>query len=238
MLTNMLPLVLAFGLADAASTSGPRSTQDSIARDSTESSPALSRGDLFPQAGHVTAGVATGLPFFAISEVGVALTGGIAAAITARLTPSVWTVGLRPRFRVATGSRTSLLLVAPILYYAHASAPGPGNDESTSWLLARPELFFDGAVGSRWHMAGGMGVVAAAATEALGAVLTGHKFAYDGSSAFAGGVWNTLCARSSVALDPNTHLFLESSLVLSGFVPANDVGGPPIVLNIGTQHAF
>ena len=40
------------------------------------------------------------------------------------------------------------------------------------------------------------------------------------------------------ALGPATHLFAEGSLVLSGIRLADNVGGPPIVVNIGAQHTF
>jgi hypothetical protein len=204
-----------------------------------------SHGDLFPAPGHATAAAATGLPFYGIGEFGFGFTGGVAVGVIGGVTPSVWTVGLRPRFRVGIGSRTSLVLVAPILYYPEASAPGPGNIGSASWVLTRPELFLDEGVGNRWHLAGGMGIVAAAATEALGEALTGHKFAmppYNGSPdprhGFAGGVWNTVCARASFALSGSAHLFLESSLVLDGWVPADNVGGLPIVVTLGGQAAL
>jgi hypothetical protein len=248
-------IVLGLTLASAPSAAGPGSDATTpIDRDApvrleepaptAPPAPTLSHGDLFPPAGHATMAGATGLPFYAIGEAGFAFGDGVTLGAIGGVTPSVWTFGIRPRFRVAIGPRTAFVLVAPILYYPRASAPGPGNIGSTTWVLTRPELFFDGAIGRRWHVGGGMGLVAAAATEALGESLTGHRFAlppYNGSDprhGFAGGVWNTLCARTSVAIDAGTHLFLESSLVLSGFLPANDVGGPPIVVTLGAQHTF
>lgn len=202
-------------------------------------------GDLFPAAGHATAGAATGLPFLGIAEAGVGITNGIAVTAVAGITPSVWTVGARPRFRVATSERTALLLVMPVLYYPKASAPGPGNIGTTSWVLTRSELFFDGALGHRWHVAGGMGVIAAGSTEAIGSFIEGKSFkmpAYNGDPSakrgFAGGVWNTVATRGSYALWQDTHVFAEASIVLAGIEPAKDVGGPPFVFNVGMQHAF
>lgn len=204
-----------------------------------------SSGDLFPSRGRPAVAAATGLPFLGIAEVGIGITNGFAAGVVGGVTPSVWTAGVRPRIRVSTSERTALVLVSPILYYPKASAPGPGNIGATSWLLTRTELFFDGAVAERWHLAGGMGFIAAAATEALGQFVSGSDFAmppYNGTTqprrGFAGGIWNTVAARGSYALDRDTHLFAESSLVLAGIVPADNVGGPPIVFNIGAQHAF
>ncbi len=88
----------------------------------------------------------------------------------------------------------------------------------------------DGAIGDRVHVAGGMGIIAAASTLALGNKLEGKDFAvpaYGGSSedkvGFAGGLWNTLAFHTSYALGRDTHLFAEGSLVLSGFVPADNV---------------
>lgn len=203
------------------------------------------RGDLFPGAGRPSVAAATGLPFLGIAEAGVGVTNGFAVGVVGGITPSVWTVGVRPRFRVATSERTALVLSSPLLFYPKASAPGPGNVGSTSWLLTRTELFFDGAVGERWHVAGGMGFIAAAATEALGQALTGGELAmppYAGSTeprrGFAGGIWNTVAMRSSFALNDASHLFAEGSLVMEGIRLARDVGGPPIVVNAGVQHTF
>jgi hypothetical protein len=132
-----------------------------------------------------------------------------------------------------------------MLWYPKASAPGPGNIGNSSWVLTRPELLLDGTVTERLHVAGGMGIIAAASTEAIDNKLRGREFAvpaYAGSTetkkGFAGGVWNTLAFHSSYALGPATHLFAEGSLVLSGVVPAENVGGPPIVVNFGAQHTF
>src|SRR6185437_12367970 len=99
-----------------------------------------------------------------------------------------------------------------------ASAPGPGNIGQTTWVLTRPELMVDGAVG-RFHVAGGMGIIAAASTEALLNMVEGKPFALpayagngDTSHGFAGGIWNTVCMHSSYALAPATHVFVEGSL--------------------------
>jgi len=55
---------------------------------------------------------------------------------------------------------------------------------------------------------------------------------------FAGGIWNTLAARGSVALDPSNHLFAEGSIVMKGVALAENVGGPPFVVTLGAQHTF
>ncbi len=208
-------------------------------------SSARTRGDLFPGEGRPTVAAATGLPFLGIAEAGIGITNGIAIGVVGGVTPSVWTVGIRPRFRLATSERTALVLTSPMLFYPKASAPGPGNVGSTSWLLTRTELFFDGALGDRWHVAGGMGFIAAAATEALGEVVAGRDLAmppYTGTNeprrGFAGGIWNTVAVRSSYALGDRSHLFAEGSLVMEGVALARDVGGPPIVVNAGVQHSF
>jgi hypothetical protein len=211
-----------------------------------------SNGDLFPTAGHVTAAAATGLPFLGVAELGFAVTdhfavgavGGVALAYEPTgPVPTVPTAGIRPRFRVATSRRTSLELIVPALYYPSAT-PGPSHVRGTAWLVARPEVFFDGAIGERWHVAGGMGVITAASTDALGQLVGGRKVVmppYNGSPestrGFAGGVWNTLSTRGSYALSSQTHLFAEGTLVMMGVVPA-EVGGPPVVVELGAQHTF
>jgi hypothetical protein len=213
-----------------------------------------SNGDLFPTAGHATAAAATGAPFLGIAEIGYAFTngfalgaiGGVALAYEpGRPTPSVPTAGIRPRLRVATSQYTSLVFIAPALFYPSART-GTSSDGDSSWLVARPELFLDGAVGERWHVAGGAGFIAAVSTEALGQVAGGRKVVMppyntststQSSKGFAGGIWNTLSSRGSYMLAERTHLFAEATLVLMGVVPAQ-VGGPPIVVTIGAQHTF
>ena len=203
------------------------------------------RGDLFPEAGQLSASAATGLPFVGIAEGGVGITNGVAAGVVGGITPTgLWTLGVRPRFRVATGERTALVLVTPILYYPRG-AEAPGQTSDAPWMLARVELSFDTRIGARWHASGGMGLIGVASTEALGQVLRGDSPklpAYDGNPdakrGVAGGLFNTVAARGSYALDERTRLFAEASLVLEGVKPAKDVGGLPLVTNVGVQRAF
>ncbi len=202
-------------------------------------------GDLFPTPGHVSLSAATGLPFLGIGEAGFGLTRGVAVGVIGGVTPSVLTAGIRPRFRVRASERVALMLSIPMLYYPSASAPGPGNIGQTSWVLARPELMLDGEVTGRLHLAGGMGLIAAASTVALANKAEGKPFAlpaYAGSTdtthGFAGGLWNTVCVHASYALASSTHLFAESSLVLRGVVLADNVGGPPIVVTLGVQQTL
>ncbi len=241
------PILLALGLAFLFSSRNASATDVPGAAEAQPSS-----GDLFPTAGHLTTTAATGLPFLGIAELGVGVTNDFAVGVVGGValsyaphgaTPSVPTAGIRPRFRIATSKYTSLVLIAPMVYYPQAT-PGPSNADGSSWLVARPEVFFDGAVGERWHLAGGMGCIAAASTEALGQLFSGHDVRmppYNGSTestkGFAGGIWNTISTRASYALSPQAHLFVEGTLVMMGVVPA-DVGGPPIVVTLGAQHSF
>jgi hypothetical protein len=207
-----------------------------------------SRGDLFPEAGHVSAVAATGFPFLGLAELGVGLTDGVAIGAFGGITVADWArwaAGVRPRFSVHATERTSFVLNVPILYYPTTSTPG-GPFGNTSWLLARAELFVDRALGSRWHLAGGLGIVAAASTKAIGDLVSGHEVVmppYDGNpqatKGVAGGIFDTFAGRGSYAIAPDTHLFAEASLVMNGIVPATaQIGGPPLVLNMGVQHAF
>ncbi|WP_146648103.1 hypothetical protein [Labilithrix luteola] len=204
-----------------------------------------SKGDLFPGERRMSVSGATGLPFLAIAEVGVGVTDGFAIGAIGGITPSVVTAGIRPRVRLRTSERTALVLSAPMLYYPKASAPGPGNIGTTSWVLTRTELFFDAALSDRLRVAGGMGFIAAASTEALGQFVRGRDFAmpaYNGepgaTRGFAGGLWNTVAARSSYAFGDRTHVFAEGSIVMQGIALAEGVGGPPVVVTTGLQHAF
>jgi len=238
------PILLVASLVVATVAHDARAADDAPPPSPPTAAPGV-HGDLFPGAGRPTVAGATGLPFLGIAEVGFGVTNGFTVGAVGGITPSVVTAGLRPRFRVPTSERTALVLVVPMLYYPKASAPGPGNIGETSWVLARPELFFDVSTSERWEVGVGMGFVAAGSTYALGQFFEGRKFAmppYNGSTdsdhGFAGGVWNTACTRASYALDGQTHLFAEGSLVMKGIALANDVGGPPIVVTLGAQHSF
>jgi hypothetical protein len=201
--------------------------------------------DLFPPPGRPSLSAATGLPFLAIGEVGFGLTNGIAIGAIGGVTPSVLTAGIRPRFLVRASEHYAVMLSIPMLWYPKASAPGPGNVGSTAWVLARPEVMLDVSPTPRVHVAGGVGLIAAASTLALGNKLEGKTFAvpaYGGATTdrvgFAGGVWDTLCMHGSYALDRATHLFAEGSLVFSGVALADNVGGPPVVVTLGLQRTF
>lgn len=238
-------IVLACVLTGSGASAASASAADQPPSQSATEVATRDPGDLFPGAGRPTVAAATGLPFLGIAEAGIGVTKGFAIGAVGGITPSVWTVGLRPRVRLPTSERTALVLLAPMLFYPKASAPGPGNVGTSSWVLTRAELFFDGALAERWHLAGGMGVIAAASTEALGQLFSGNDFKmppYDGSNearrGFAGGLWNTVAMRGSYAFARDTHLFLESTIVMDGIRPADGVGGPPFVANVGLQHSF
>lgn len=202
-------------------------------------------GDLFPKPWRPSISAATGLPFFGIAELGMGITNGFAIGVVGGLTPSVPTAGVRPRFRVRATEHVAVVLNMPMLWYPKSRAVGPGNLGESSWVLTRPELLLDATVTDRLHLAGGMGIIAAASVEAIDDKLQGKELAvpgYNGASetkkGFAGGIWNTVAFRTSFALGPATHLFAEGSLVMRGVVPADNVGAVPIVANVGVQHTF
>lgn len=241
--TALAALLSVVPLSARAGESQPASTEPS-----NEAPPPVvyhPNGDLFPRPGRLSASAATGLPFVGIAEIGMGITNGIAVGVIGGVTPSVLTAGIRPRFRVRTSEHTALMLNMPMLWYPKASAPGPGNIQDAAWLLTRPELFVDVTATERLHVAGGMGIIAAASTVALKNELEGKEFAvpaYSGSTetkkGFAGGIWNTVCMHSSYAIGERTHLFAEGSIVMSGLALAENVGGPPLVVTVGMQHTF
>jgi hypothetical protein len=213
-----------------------------------------SHDDLFPGAGHVMAAAASGAPFLGIAEIGVGFTngfalgaiGGVALAYAPTgTTPSVPTAGIRPRLRIPTSERTALVVIAPMLYYPSATPGSNVVSGGSSWLVARPELYFDGAIGEHWHVAGGMGFIAAASTQALGDLAGGRQVVMppyntttESTKGFAGGIWNTISRRARYALAPRTHLFAEGTLVMMGVLSADLGGPPPVVVEVGAQHAF
>jgi hypothetical protein len=235
---SIAALVLLSSSAASAADPAPESPAPAAA--------ANDRGDLFPSAGHVSIVGASGLPLVGIAEAGIGGTNGFAAGAVFGVTPTgILTAGARPRVRIATTEHTALVFIAPMLWYPKANAPGPGNVGVSSWVLARPEVLWGGAVSDRFQLAGGGGVIAAASTEALAELAEGRKFAmppYNGTTesrkGFAGGVWNTISSRASYAAARDTHVFAEASLVMKGVVPADEVGATPVIVTVGAQHSF
>jgi hypothetical protein len=210
-------------LALTLSASSRAATNDGIAAETTPP-----KGDgLFPESGHLAAGVGTGVPFVSIAEVAYAVSDRIALGAIGGVTPSVVGAGLRPRFAFWDDGTYRLRLTLPILYYpkTHMSGGEP-------WFLVNPVLSVDRRLGENARISAGAGLVGAACVDSV--------FGQEHMERFMGGIWNTLQAGGALRIAARTEAFVDAQVILRGIALAGDewIGGPPLVASFGVVHAF
>jgi len=199
---------------------------------------------LFPAAGDFSLSLATGIPFLAMSEVGVGLTdriavGGLAGiAMSGDGPPTNVGFGLRPRFDVWDNGKNRVEIVVPTLYYPKTNG---------TWFLTRPSVQVEHRFASGAGLYGGVGLVAVMSEDALlGRTTPGQAFlpygGTPGKSAgdASNGVWNTVSVGGAIPIGEKTHLFGEGALVLRGYeLPGQEwVGGVPFTLTLGITTAL
>lgn len=175
---------------------------------------------LLPGSGELSASLATGIPFVAISELSLGVGDSFAIGLVAGLTPVVEGAGIRLRGVVLRHARWSLLFDMPTLYY-------PDTETRKAWFLTRPSLIADYRIGERAHVQAGVGMIAtmAAANE------WPHMF---------DGVFQTVRAGCIVPITDQLAFFADAGLVLDGFALAGKEwgGGPPVVVTLGVTWMF
>ncbi|MDB4990462.1 MAG: hypothetical protein JWN04_5640 [Myxococcaceae bacterium] len=199
-----------------------------------QSAAAVSRYDyLFPGHTAFSLGMATGIPFLAMSEAGVGVGKHFAVGVLAGITPTVVGVGLRPRAALDLPRQHRLLLLVPALYYPKTNQVG-----GIPWGLMRPTLLLERAH-ERWRFnAGGGAFLAAPMDTVLGRNPERLASAYGASAhAFRGGVWGTLTTAAAWAIGEHTSVFGEAGVVLGprGLAGKDWIGGPPFTLSLGVS---
>jgi hypothetical protein len=168
--------------------------------------------------------LATGIPYLAIGEYAYGISDRVTVGVMAGLTPTVQGYGVRGRAVLYERSNLRVYFCAPVLFYPRTS--GLGGDP---WWLTRPNINLEWitAAGLRYKIGGSL--IAAASNYSL--------FGNASVAKFPPGLWNAVHGGISIPLGSDVTFQLEGSLVLKGFrVAGKDwVGGPPVILVIGTS---
>lgn len=175
--------------------------------------------------GRLTA--ATGIPYVAIGEYAYGVSDRVTVGFMAGVTPSVSGYGIRARavlYQPRDGFR--IYFCTPVVFYPKTR--GLGGDP---WWLTRPNINFE------WNTTRGLrykigGSLIAAASH--------HTLFGNAAARFSPGLWNAVHGGISFPIGSNLTLQVESSLVMQGLrVAGKDwVGGPPVILVIGTSWSL
>jgi len=162
--------------------------------------------------------LATGIPYLAIGEYAYGLSDRVTLGVMAGVTPSVEGYGIRVRTVVhQTDPRYRVYFCTPVFYYPNAHISGHG-----SWWLTRPNINFEWMTpGGFRYKVGGSVIAVASASEPVS-------------------FWDAVHSGISFPVGPVVTLQLEASLVTRGLqvTGTNWVGGPPVILVLGTSWAL
>jgi hypothetical protein len=220
----MLILLLVSSVARADGPSLPVGGQVTFAAKPAKSGEPTADDPLFPGAGHLSVGVATGVPYLGIAEVAFGVTDRIALGLVGGATPYVVGAGLRFRASLFEGGPARLIFRMSGLYY------GGSEIEADPWILLMPALLVETRLGSGLRLWGGLGAAGTACVDDLGELFGGGMM---------GGPWGTVTAGASLPIGQRAVVFLEASLVTKGVtLPERWVGGPPAVVMLGMTRSF
>lgn len=194
--------------------------------------------ELFPGGGHGGAAAASGVPFVFMGEAALGVTDWLTMGALVGVTPRVNGVGGRPRARFYESHTARLSLVVPIIYYPRTNGIG-----GAPWILSKPTLLFEGRVGKRLRLMGGLGLVGAATMARLARTAGAEDFSdgaggvrgYDSKRPVTMGLWWTPSVGAAFAATDTVDLFADASLILdgAGLAGSDWVGGPPVSFTVG-----
>jgi hypothetical protein len=172
--------------------------------------------------------LATGIPFVGIGELAYGLSDRVTVGFFAGVTPTVEGFGLRGRAVVLEpGDGFRVYFCMPLAFYPKTE--GLGGDP---WWLIRPNLNFEWVTATGFRYKVGGSFIAAASH---------HTLFGDGARArFSPSSWNAFHAGVSFPIGSGVTLQIENSVVMNGLKPAGKdwVGGPPVILVIGTSWSL
>jgi len=168
---------------------------------------------------------ATGIPYLAIGEYAYGISNRLTVGFMAGVTPSVEGYGIRVRtvlYQPDPGFR--IYFCTPVFFYPNASIGGHG-----AWWLARPNVNFEWMTpqGFRYKVGGSLiGVVSQ--RELSGDAREPPQF------------WDAVHGGISFPVGAAVTLQAEASRVMKGLRVAGPdwVGGPPVILVLGTSWAL
>jgi hypothetical protein len=197
----------------------------------------------FPGAGHVSIGAASGVPFAAIGEISIGVADEFTVGVLGGVADTMNEAGVGGRFQGAIWRTHNFEMVVtmPVLYYPPSKKRG-----GESWILANPAVLFQGRLPWRdVRVYGGLGGLAASCTDSLfasfGARPSRPHLEPEPATAMVDGIWNTVHFGGSVPTTKRTSLFLDGSVILSGFTVSQSYArtvGVPAVAELGFSARF
>ena len=169
--------------------------------------------------------IATGIPYLAVGEYAYGVSDRFTFGVLAGVTPSVKGYGIRARTVLhENGDRYRVYFCTPVLVYPRTHILG-----GDPWWLARPNINFEWMTSGGFRYKVGGSFIAAASQYTL--------FGGGSASHIAPRFWDAIHGGISLPIGPAATLQVEASLVLKGLkvAGADWVGGPPVILVLGTS---
>ena len=188
---------------------------------------------LFPEPGNVTVVTAIGVPYLALTEISVGIADRFSAGVIFAVADEIG-VGFRPRAGLLEVGALQLQLAVPIVYY-----PPMSKRSGQDWVYANPQLRFDLLLPRGARVYAGAGLVLAACTDSIGAVLRGEK--PEANERMVGGVWTTAHVGGSLRMTPTLDLTLDGGTVLNGRNVRAEYArrvGIPVLAELGFAKTF
>jgi hypothetical protein len=225
-----LPLFVRDGAAPAAEQAppAPAAPQASPGPAAPQASPVAD--PFFPGRGHVTASLASGIPFAAIGEVTVGTSDAFSLSAIAGVTDTnrQTAFGGSLHAGVFRSGGFAVVLSLPVLYYP----PNPIHDDEP-WLLTNPSL----VLSYRWDRAsvyGGAGGLFTTCIDGLAETFGGapERETTKPTHPMVNGAWNTFNAGGSFALTRHVGFFVQATVMMSGIEIGQTYAervGPPVL---------
>jgi len=192
-------------------------------------------GYLFPTPGEVTMTTAIGVPYLAVSEISVGITDGFSTGVLFAVADEIG-VGIRPRLALFTAGPAQLAMAVPIVYY-----PPMSKRNGEDWVYTDPQLRLEIALPRGAHLYGGAGIVFAACSGTVGALLHGRKPSEDEKHPMVDGVWTTVHFGGAMPVTPSLQVIFDGGMVLGGATPRIEYAhrvGIPVLAELGIAKTF
>lgn len=200
---------------------------------------------LFPTPGDVTLTTAIGVPYLAVAEMSVGITRSFSMGVLFAVADEIG-VGIRPRFALFTVGPVMLALAVPIVYY-----PPMSKRDGQDWIYTNPQLRLDFSLPRGARLFAGAGVVLAACTDSVAALLRGENPAdQEARETAAGGAkrrpmvdgaWTTVHFGGAIPVTPSLDLTFDGGMVLGGMTPRLEYAhrvGIPVLAELGIAKSF
>src|SRR5207253_9084599 len=146
-------------------------------------------------------------------------------------------VGIRPRVLLFSAGPASIALAMPIVYY-----PPMSKRDGEDWVYTDPQIRVDFQLPRGIRVYAGAGVVLAACTDSIGAVLRGEEHQEPaGHRPMVGGIWTTAHIGGAIPVTPSLDVTFDGGMVLGGMTPRVEYAqrvGIPVLAELGINKSF